>query len=120
MSGLGNNNAKSGNKGSNYNFEFRLLSILADSIKAIQAQDLILENLVEQRTPTSVVTTGSYIIPIGASEISIFNNSTIDALVNGTSIPSGVTRTFGFKNPIDTSITCNGNGVSELIIDYMI
>jgi len=70
------------------------------------------------KTPTSVNTTGAGTVPIGASEISFFNNGSIDATVNGTPLPAGVTRTFGFKNDIDTAIAYNGNG-EQVLIDYM-
>ena len=70
------------------------------------------------KTPTSVNTTGAGSVPIGASEISFFNNGSLDATVNGTPLPAGVTRTFGFKNDIDTAIAYNGNG-EQVLIDYM-
>lgn len=73
-----------------------------------------------QKTPTHYVGTGTHNVPIGATEISIFNNGTGDATVNATIIPAGVTRTFGFKNPIAVAIACDGVGSEQLIIDYMI
>lgn len=73
------------------------------------------------RTPTSIDTdvagaTGN--VPVGATEISFFNAGSADATVNGTTIPAGVTRTFGFKNPINAAIAFDAL-TSRLLIDYM-
>lgn len=70
------------------------------------------------KTATSINTTGSGSVPIGASEVSFFNNGSLDATVNGTPLPAGVTRTFGFKNDILVAIAYDGNG-EQLLIDYM-
>lgn len=75
--------------------------------------------LTAAKTPTSVVSTGVTNIPAGATEISVFNNGTGNATVNGTVLPAGVTRTFGFKNPTSAQIVCDGGGTEQLIIDYM-
>ena len=75
--------------------------------------------LIEQKTPTSIATSSTVTIPIGATEVSVFNNGDLTGSVNGTVIPAGVTRNFGFKNPIETTISVNGTG-TELIIDYML
>lgn len=71
------------------------------------------------KTATSVSTTATGTVPIGASEISFFNNGNNDATVNGIPLPAGVTRTFGFKNDIDTAIAFDGNG-EQILIDYMV
>lgn len=75
--------------------------------------------LTVDKTPTSIASTGVTNIPAFATEISIFNNGTGDAIVNGVKCPAGVTRTFGFKNPTSAIIVCDGLGTEELIIDYM-
>jgi hypothetical protein len=72
------------------------------------------------KVPISVASTGITNIPAGTTEISIFNNGTGDATVNGVKCPPGVTRTFGFKNPTSAIIVCDGGTTEELIIDYML
>lgn len=99
--------------------EATLLQIDADT-GAILVEILKLSSDIAAKTPTSVVSTGVTNIPVGATEISIFNNGTGDGTVNGVKIPAGVTRTFGFKNPTSAIIVCNGGGTEELIIDYMV
>lgn len=81
--------------------------------------DNVTSEIKRKKTPTSILTTTSHDIPVGASEVSVFNNGTTDATVNGVKCPAGVTRTFGFKNEIDTQIVCTASATSELIIDYM-
>lgn len=83
------------------------------------AADQKLGYLTVDKTPTSIASTGVTNIPAFATEISIFNNGTGDATVNGVKCPPGVTRTFGFKNPTSAIIVCDGLGTEELIIDYM-
>ena len=72
------------------------------------------------KTPISFSSSGVTNVPVGATEVSVFNNGTGDAIVNGVKCPAGVTRTFGFKNPISAVIVCDGRGTEELIIDYML
>ena len=79
-----------------------------------------IDKLTVVKAPTSFASTGVTNIPVGATEVSIFNNGTGDAEVNGTKIPAGVTRTFGFNNPTSAIIVCDGGGTEELIIDYMV
>ena len=67
----------------------------------------------------SLVSNAVVTIPIGATEVSVFNNGDLTGSVNGTVIPAGVTRNFGFKNPIETTISVDGTG-TELLIDYML
>lgn len=88
------------------------LSLLSTIITEIQ-------KLTAAKAPTSVASTGITNIPTGATEISVFNNGTGNATVNGTTCPPGVTRTFGFKNPTSAIIVCDGGGTEQLIIDYM-
>jgi hypothetical protein len=94
-----------------------LTYINPNTLLALIEGELIASNA--QKTATSVNTTVISNIPVGASEISIFNNGMADATVNSTPLPAGVTRTFGFKNEIDTLIVCNGNG-NQILIDYMV
>lgn len=130
------NNKTYGNKGNNHPYQFNVLRALGELVTlstpppgglATEATLAALDaELKRQKTPTSVITDGTELptayevsIPVGASEISVFNNGTTDATVNGVKCPAGVTRTFGFKNEIDTAIVCTGNATAELIIDYM-
>ena len=100
-----------------------LTAFNAEDFATAANQVLILNGIASlnaSKTATSVVTTGTHNVPVGATEVSIFNNGTGDATVNGTKIPAGVTRTFGFKNPLAAIIACDGGGTEELIIDYMV
>jgi hypothetical protein len=113
-------NSKKGGENSRFDYNFKTLlglQKIADNTQGIS----------ELKTPTSVITDGTELptpyevtIPAGASEISIFNNGTGDATVNGVKCPPGVTRNFGMRNPISAVIVCNGGGTEELIIDYML
>lgn len=92
-----------------------------DVALSTRATETTLQVLTNQKTPTSIDTdvagtAGS--VPIGATEISFFNAGNNDATVNGITIPAGVTRTFGFHNPISTAITFDAL-TSRLLIDYM-
>ena len=95
-------------------------SIALSMTKAGLATESTLLAITKSKTPTSFASTGVTNVPIGATEVSIFNNGTGDGIVNGTKIPAGVTRTFGFNNPTSAVIVCDGRGTEELIIDYML
>lgn len=83
------------------------------------AESAALLSLSAQKTPTSIVTIANHTVPIGATEVSIFNNGATAATVNGTTLPPGITRTFGFRNPIASAIVCTSAG-NQLLIDYMV
>jgi hypothetical protein len=74
-----------------------------------------------QKTATSVViSAGAHVVPIGASEVNVFNEAgTNVASVNGVIQSVGVSKSWGYKNEIDTTITCTSNG-DTLLIDYML
>jgi len=108
---LGRNVKKGGNRSSDL-YELQVLNRILDAISGKG----------QGKTPKSYALSTGHTIPAGATEISVFNNSSnvaSTAVVNGTVLPAGVTRSFGFRDPIAKSIICNGNG-DELLIDYMI
>ena len=82
--------------------------------------DTEVKTLTASKTPTKVVSAGITVIPIGATEVSIFNNGAGAATSNGGTIPAGVEETYGFHNPIDTAITVDGLTTEQMIITYMI
>lgn len=77
-----------------------------------------IQKLTAQRTTVKIVTSGTHNIPVGATEVDVFNNGTADAQCNGGKLPSGVTESYGYRNPIDAPIAVDGGGTVELIITY--
>lgn len=112
-------NYKEGNQGSDFNYRSRVLRGLAEIAGNTDELSSLSGLSPKAKTPTSVASTGVTNIPAGATEISIFNNGTGDATVNGVVCPPGVTRNFGMRNPTSAVIVCDGGGTEELIIDYM-
>ena len=126
--GLGNGNGKSGDKGSNYNFEHRSLVLLGTistftSTGATEATLQSIEGIVSpfQRTPNLIRVTGPGNIASITYGFSVYNSGTINATVLGGVIKPGETFNFspdGINNFYAAgSITYNATG-SELVIIY--
>lgn len=109
----------------NENYALYLLEQIAENTVGLDSSttnallEEIRDKLVAQKTPTSVVTTTTENIPVGASEVSVFNNGSSNATVNGTILPPGFERSFGFLAPTATTIPVVANG-NQVLIDYMI
>lgn len=104
--GLGNGNAKSGDKGSNHNFEHRMLLALGSIVSAITgggAAPVV-------RTPSllrvTTVTTGT--VAAGSQAVSIYNaHATAEATVNGITLKPGEVVSFGITGTSDTLAAIN-------------
>jgi hypothetical protein len=118
---LGNGNPKDGDKGSNFNYELKVLQGLQGIINNVLAGiDVNIIGTGVQRTPTFLRPTGvAGTIPAGRYSMSFANVGTIDATVGGVTLKPGETMNFdaGAINNTLGSVSYNATGAGgELLI----
>lgn len=114
----------SGNQGNNFPWQLKMLQGLQALVDANCCDDIagyldqILEKLQSaERTPGILSTTSAGITPIGAYSLSIANIGSADGVINGQTIPAGVTINFdgGPLNNTVGPLVYNPNGSIFLI-----
>lgn len=115
---LGNGNKKQGNKGSNYDFELRVLKALQE---LVTNSSTVLPNLLAKvRVPNVLRATGSGTIAPVVYSFSVSNVGSGNGTVLGQTIKPGETMNFdpnGINNYYTANtISYNGTGTELLII----
>jgi hypothetical protein len=98
---LGNGNPHSGDKGSNWRFEYQALKGLTDIYNVLAAGGGVFPAPI-QRTPSYLVTSGAGTVLAGARSVSVFNEGSASGTWLGGVLPQGVQLTYEAGGQADT------------------
>jgi hypothetical protein len=77
-----------------------------------------IQKLTAEKAPVSLTQNTDHVVPVGATEITVFNNGATNITINGAVTPPGFKRSYGFKNPISAVLNVVTSG-NQVLIDYM-
>ena len=112
--GLGNDNPNVGNKGSNYKYQYGVLSLLTKILTALGGGIGVV------RTPSLARVTGAGTVAAGAESVTVYNAGVANGLVLGGAIKPGESFTWSVSTGDSlAAIAYDGTG-TELVITKLV